>query len=156
MLWAFSFFLFFSWTQATAKKVSKNSDNFCLVDAVRNKKVLRVVVWILFCKIMFFFQIIITMQRYTQTCNLLFVPNVLLQSIKTTFACSKCALLIRLNCGFRETLNANNRYLNWAETYYKICYLLFAPNVLSFRKIGGTHFAKSKIQRMSSNFVHCM
>ena len=49
---------------------------------------------------------------------------------------------------------ANNRYLNWAETYYKICYLLFAPNVLLFRKIGGTPFAKSKIQRMSSNFVH--
>ena len=51
---------------------------------------------------------------------------------------------------------ANNRYLNWAETCYKIFYLIFAPNVLLFRKIGGTPFAKSKIQRMSPNFVHCM
>ena len=53
-------------------------------------------------------------------------------------------------------MRANNRYLNWAETCYKISNLLFAPNVLLFRKIGGTPFAKSKIQRMSPNFVHCM
>ena len=46
--------------------------------------------------------------------------------------------------------------LNIAETCYKICILLFAPNVLLFRKIGGTPFAKSKIQRMSPNFVDCM
>ena len=51
---------------------------------------------------------------------------------------------------------ANNRYLNREETCYKNCYLLFAPNVLLFRKIGGTPFAKSKIQRMSPIFVHCM
>ena len=53
-------------------------------------------------------------------------------------------------------MRANNRYLNWAETCYKVCYLLFAPNFLLFRKIGGTPSAKSKIQRMSPNFVHCM
>ena len=53
-------------------------------------------------------------------------------------------------------MRANNRYLNWAEKCYKICNLLFAPSVLLFRKIGGTHFAKSKIQRMSADFVYCM
>ena len=53
-------------------------------------------------------------------------------------------------------MRANNRYLNCAEKCYKICYLLFAPTVLLFRKIGGTPFVKSKIQRMSPNFVHCM
>ena len=51
---------------------------------------------------------------------------------------------------------ANKRYLNWAETCYNTCNPLFVPNVLLFRKIGGTPFAKSKIQNMSSNFVHCM
>ena len=38
----------------------------------------------------------------------------------------------------------------------KICNLLFVPNVRLFRKIGETPFAKSKIQRMSPNFIHCM
>ena len=53
-------------------------------------------------------------------------------------------------------MRGNNRYFNWAETCYKICYLLFAANVLLFRKIGGTPFAKSKVQRMSANFFHCI
>ena len=53
-------------------------------------------------------------------------------------------------------MRAKNRYLNWAETCYNICNLLFAPNVLLFRKISGTPFAKSKVQKMSPNFVHCI
>ena len=53
-------------------------------------------------------------------------------------------------------MRADNRYLNSAETGYKICYLIVAPIVLLFRKIGGTPFAKSKIQRLSHNFVNCM
>ena len=53
-------------------------------------------------------------------------------------------------------MRAKNVYLNGAETCYKTCNLLFVPNVFLFREIGGTPFAKSKIQRMSPNFVHCM
>ena len=54
-----------------------------------------------------------------------------------------------------DIFNANNRYLNLAETCYKTCNLLFDPNVLSFFKIGGTLLAKSKIQRMSPKVVQC-
>ena len=53
-------------------------------------------------------------------------------------------------------MHANNRYLSLAETFYKTCTLNFVPNVPFFRKIGGTPFAKSKIQKLSPNFVHCM
>ena len=53
-------------------------------------------------------------------------------------------------------LRANNRYLNLAETCYKTCNLLSVPNVFLFRKVGGTPLSKSKIQRMSPNFIHCM
>ena len=68
----------------------------------------------------------------------------------------KASIKSLLKCSLHAQMRANNRYLILAATCYKTCSLLFVPNVFLFRKIGGTPFAKSKIQRMSPYFVLCM